>query len=195
MILLASASLRRQQLLDQIGVSFTVLPQDVDESLRAGEEPADYVQRVAIAKAQSALPQLQQHNCRLVLAADTAVVCDGRVLGKPQSETEAVAMLLALAGREHRVLTAVTAGDANGLRQLLSESRVSFRDITEAEARAYWRSGEPGGKAGGYAIQGLAAIFVSDLHGSYSGVMGLPLYETACLLQQFAISCLPVDKI
>ncbi len=191
MILLASASPRRQQLLEQIGVAFTVAPQDVDETVRAGEDPRAYVERIARAKAEGALPRLQSGQFSLVLAADTAVVCDDHVMGKPGDEDAAVAMLTALSGREHRVLTAVSVSDGTRFESAHSESRVRFRSISEEEARAYWLSGEPAGKAGAYGIQGIAAIFVSELHGSYSGVMGLPLFETAGLLAKFGISCLP----
>jgi septum formation protein len=122
-----------------------------------------------------------------VLAADTSVVCDATVLGKPRDEADAVDMLRRLSGREHRVLSAVTLSTQDKQRTVLSESRVRFREISIEEAQQYYRSGEPLGKAGAYAIQGYAAVFVEQLFGSYSGVMGLPLFETAQLLAEFSV--------
>jgi septum formation protein len=186
-LILASASPRRQELLSQIGVRFRVAAQDIDESGRAGEPGEAYVRRIASEKAHSALATLAENE--VVLAADTTVLCDGQILGKPASESEAVAMLTQLSGREHQVLTAVTVADRDRQQQALGQARVSFRAISEAEARRYWASGEPRGKAGAYAIQGLAAVFVESLSGSYSAVVGLPLFETAALLEEFGINC------
>ena len=189
-IILASASARRQQLLSQIGVRFTTRSQDIDESIRSGELASSYVIRMAQEKAKSALSAFyvnKDSKDTLVLAADTIVVCDADVLGKPMDAADAVDMLRRLSGREHRVLSAVTLATQNKLCTVLSESRVSFREISIAEAQQYYRSGEPVGKAGGYAIQGYAAIFVEQLIGSYSGVMGLPLFETAQLLSEFVV--------
>jgi septum formation protein len=189
-IILASASARRQELLNQIGVRFTVLSQGIDESIRSGELAHDYVMRMAKEKADSALRALtvsKDSSDTLVLAADTSVVCDEEVFGKPTDEADAVDMLRRLSGREHRVLSAVTLAMQDKQRSVLSESRVSFREISVKEAQQYFRSGEPTGKAGAYAIQGYAAVFVEQLIGSYSGVMGLPLFETAQLLAEFAV--------
>jgi len=189
-IILASASARRQELLSQIGVRFTVRSQDIDESIRSGELANDYVIRMAQEKADSALRTLHVSKASsntLVLAADTSVVCGARVLGKPLDEADAVDMLRRLSGREHRVLSAVTLATQDKQRSVLSESRVRFREISATEAQQYYRSGEPKGKAGAYAIQGYAAVFVEQLIGSYSGVMGLPLFETAQLLAEFAV--------
>ncbi|MFT6822688.1 MAG: septum formation protein [Pseudohongiellaceae bacterium] len=189
-IILASASARRQELLSQIGVRFTVRSQDIDESIRIGELANDYVIRMAQEKANSALSALcviKDSSDSLVLAADTSVVCDARVLGKPLDEADAVDMLRCLSGREHRVLSAVTLATRDKQRTVLSESQVRFREISVAEAQQYYRSGEPQGKAGAYAIQGYAAVFVEQLIGSYSGVMGLPLFETAQLLAEFSV--------
>lgn len=189
-IILASASARRQELLTQIGVRFTVRSQDIDESIRSGEFANDYVTRMAQEKADSALSELSSSkgsSATLVLAADTSVVCDARVLGKPKDEADALAMLRCLSGREHRVLSAVTLATQSKQRTVLSESRVRFREISGEEAQQYYRSGEPQGKAGAYAIQGYAAVFVEQLIGSYSGVMGLPLFETARLLAEFSV--------
>ena len=189
-IILASTSARRQELLSQIGVRFTVRSQDIDESIRSGEFANDYVTRMAQEKADSALCALhasKDSSDTLVLAADTSVVCDADVLGKPMDEADAIAMLLKLSGREHRVLSAVTLATKDKQRTVLSESRVRFREINAKEAQQYYRSGEPQGKAGAYAIQGYAAVFVELLIGSYSGVMGLPLFETAQLLAEFSV--------
>lgn len=189
-IILASASARRQELLRQIGVRFTVRSQDIDESIRSGELANDYVIRMAQEKAKSALsafPVNNDSNATVVLAADTSVVCDADVLGKPIDEADAVDMLRRLSGREHRVLCAVTLATQDKQRTVLSESRVRFREISIAEAQQYYRSGESAGKAGAYAIQGYAAVFVEQLIGSYSGVMGLPLFQTAQLLSEFTV--------
>jgi septum formation protein len=193
-IILASASARRQELLSQIGVRFTVRSQDIDESIRSGELANDYVTRMAQEKAGSALNALrvsEDSSDAVVLAADTSVVCDADVLGKPVNEADAVGMLRLLSGREHRVLSAVTLATQVNQRTVLSESRVRFREISLDEAQQYYRSGEPMGKAGAYAIQGYAAVFVEQLIGSYSGVMGLPLFETAQLLAEFSV---PVES-
>lgn len=187
-LILASASPRRQQLLQQIGVSCTISPQDIDETPLAGESPAALARRLAERKAAAARNE-GTSEITVVLASDTVVACHERALGKPRDEAEAVAMLQSLSGREHEVLTAVTASSDTRSETILSRSLVSFREISESEARLYWRSGEPRDKAGAYAIQGLGAVFVKDLHGSYSGVMGLPLYETAALLAQFGVPC------
>jgi|TARA_B110000967_G_C18809329_1_gene522730 septum formation protein len=196
-IILASASARRQELLSQIGVRFTVRSQDIDESIRSGELANDYVTRMAQEKAGSALNALrvsEDSSDAVVLAADTSVVCDADVLGKPANEADAVGMLRLLSGREHRVLSAVTLATQVNQRTVLSESRVRFREISIDEAQQYYRSGEPMGKAGAYAIQGYAAVFVEQLIGSYSGVMGLPLFETAQLLAEFSVPVQSTDS-
>jgi septum formation protein len=181
---LASRSPRRRELLAQLGLRPAVISADVDETPRADEDPQQFVARVALAKAKAGrqtaplpLP---------VLGADTAVVCDGRILGKPANADDALAMLRLLSGREHQVLTGVA---LLGARQqtAVSDTRVRFRPIGAEEAAAYWASGEPRDKAGAYAIQGLGALFVERINGSYSGVVGLPLFETARLLAQEGI--------
>jgi septum formation protein len=182
LICLASRSPRRRELLLQIGVPHLLLEIDVDESIRSGERPADYVLRVSRDKAMAGLERCYEAECLPVLAADTTVVVDGRMLGKPADRDDGFDMLRMLSGRSHEVYTAVALGHRR-LETRLSVSRVSFRPVTAREIQAYWESGEPADKAGGYAIQGLAAQFVSELRGSYSGVMGLPLYETAELLR------------
>jgi septum formation protein len=186
---LASRSPRRSELLSQIGVTHEVVAVNVDESTVAGESPADYVVRLALEKAAAGHAAVQ-NSSRPVLAADTAVVVDGEILGKPADRADAIAMLTRLSGRDHEVLTGVALA-GNELESSLSISRVSFRPITENEAAAYWLSGEPADKAGGYAIQGLGAVFVSHLEGSFSGVMGLPLFATAKLLRAAGIE--PLD--
>jgi len=189
---LASASPRRRELLAQIGVPHLVLACDVDETVRPGEEPARYAARVALAKGAAAWAQPAQRRGLPVLAADTTVVLDGRMLGKPATREEGSAMLLALAGRTHEVLTAIAlltgTGQSPVARQRVVRSEVRFRPIGPAEAARYWETGEPRDKAGGYAVQGLGAVFVAGLAGSYAGVMGLPLFETAGLLQEAGIA-------
>jgi septum formation protein len=180
LLCLASVSPRRRELLQQIGVPHVVAAPDIDETARADEPPHDYVVRLACAKARamvgsaSGLP---------VLAADTIVVIDGRMCGKPTDAQQGIAMLGELSGRSHQVLTAVALARAGQVEHRLSTSEVRFRPLTLAECRAYWDSGEPRDKAGGYAIQGRGAVFIEHLSGSYSGVMGLPLFETAQLLE------------
>jgi len=185
-LVLASASPRRRELLWQIGVAHRVAVAGVDERALSGEHAADCVQRLALAKART-IWQEELHVGLPVLGADTAVVLDGEMLGKPATRADAIGMLLRLAGREHRVLTAVALVDRRGARVRLCDSEVRFRELTHAECARYWESGEPRDKAGGYAIQGLAAVFVSALRGSYSGVMGLPLFETAELLDDAGV--------
>jgi septum formation protein len=179
---LASASPRRRELLRQIGVRFKVIAADVDEGLLQDEAPVTYVSRLATAKAHAGW-QLREAADAPVLAADTAVVFDGSILGKPLDRRDAEHMLRTLSGRTHEVLTAVALRSHAGVELRVSRSLVTFRPIEAAEAHAYWDTGEPCDKAGGYAIQGHAAVFVADLKGSYSGVMGLPLFETAELLR------------
>jgi septum formation protein len=186
-VFLASASPRRRELLSQIGVPFEVLVAAVDEGVRPGEAPPEYVQRVACAKAAAAWALRPGDRPAPVLSADTAVVQDGAVLGKPADACDGARMLRLLSGRSHEVLTAVALASADGIESRLCRSAVTFRVLEEAEIRDYWRTGEPCDKAGGYAIQGRAAVFVLDLRGSYSGVMGLPLFETAALLDRAGV--------
>jgi len=178
---LASKSPRRRELLAQIGVSYGIIAAELDEAPLPGEAPEDYAQRVALDKARAGRALLAVLDPVPVLGADTLVTIDGRILGKPRDADEALTMLRLLSGRTHRVLSAVALIGAEE-RQVLSTSEVSFRPISDQEARAYWASGEPLDKAGGYAIQGSGAVFARELRGSYSGVMGLPLFETARLL-------------
>lgn len=186
---LASGSPRRRELLTQIGVPFSSLSVPIDENALPEEPPRAYVERLARAKAQAGLAALADPRDAVVLGADTAVILDGRILGKPLDRDEAVATLNALSAREHLVLTAVALASTTRVVARVVGTRVRFRRLTRAEIEAYWATGEPRDKAGSYAIQGLAAVFVSQLHGSYSAVVGLPLGETAELLAEFAIPC------
>lgn len=168
-------------LLEQIGVNYRLLPVEADERRGRGEDAETYVQRIAVAKARHACRQPEYGDGLPIVAADTVVVVDGEILGKPRGRDDALAMLARLSGRAHEVLTAVAVtGPWDEV--MLSRTRVMLRHITPAEAAAYWETGEPADKAGAYAIQGRGAVFVAGLEGSYSGVVGLPLFETAALL-------------
>ncbi|MDH1054792.1 Maf family protein [Aquipseudomonas alcaligenes] len=186
---LASASPRRRELLAQIGVPFVTLIASIDETALPGEPAERYVERLAREKALAGLAALSDPADAVVLGADTAVVLDGRILGKPADRAECLATLAALSGREHQVLTAVALASAQRIESRVVSSRVRFRPLRAGEAEAYWATGEPCDKAGSYGIQGLAAVFVSQLEGSYSAVVGLPLCETAQLLGEFGIPC------
>ncbi|MFK0311533.1 Maf family protein [Pseudomonas sp. NPDC090233] len=190
---LASGSPRRRELLTQIGVPFTVTSAPIDETPLPDESAVAYVERLAKAKAEAGLASL--NGPAVVLGADTAVVLDGRILGKPENREDALAMLADLAGREHQVLTAVALSDGQCCLSVSVTSNVRFRAITAEEAERYWASGEPADKAGGYAIQGLGAVFVTGLQGSYSAVVGLPLSETADMLSQFGIACWQIPAL
>jgi septum formation protein len=184
-VYLASASPRRRALLEQIGVRFQVLGVAIDESPQPSEAALAYVTRLAGAKAAAGWQQRHAQTPdgdSAVLAADTAVVLDGRILGKPAHRRDAIEMLGQLSGRTHEVLTGIALATQRGIESRVSRSEVTLRAISANEAAAYWDSGEPCDKAGGYAIQGRAAIFIAHLRGSFSGVMGLPLFETAELL-------------
>jgi septum formation protein len=187
-LILASASPRRKELLVQLGVRCEVFPADIHECPEPGETPEAYVRRVAADKSAEVL---RASGGRLpVLAADTEVVLDGEILGKPRDFAHAREMLSRLSGREHLVLSAVSLRSGASHFETLCVSTVAFREITADELAAYWASGEPLGKAGAYAIQGRGAIFIRHLAGSHSGVMGLPLFETAGLLAQIGIRTL-----
>ena len=187
-IYLASASPRRRELLRQIGVVYRLLRIEIDETPLAGESPDDYVVRLALAKAKAGCAALGRRQPAPVLGADTAVVVDDAILGKPRNREEGLAMLARLSGREHQVLSAVALATPTRNAVKVQESGVRFRPLTLAECAAYWDSGEPRDKAGSYGIQGQAAAFIAELRGSYSGVMGLPLFETAELLREFGLS-------
>jgi septum formation protein len=182
LIYLASASPRRSALLDQVGLAHRVRPVNVDESVRAGEPPDDYVHRLAVLKAETLWLELPRDERLPVLGADTAVALGGEILGKPRDEQDCGRMLRLLSGRTHQVFTAVALRATDGCQSRLNVSEVTFRKLADAEIHDYWRSGEPADKAGAYAVQGLAALFIERIAGSYSGIMGLPLFETGGLL-------------
>ena len=196
-IYLASRSPRRRELLRQIGVGHEVLLLredlkrgiDVDETPQPSEAPADYVKRIALAKAEAGVKSTARRAGFLkpVLAADTTVTLDERIIGKPNNAEHAAEILALLSGRSHRVITAVAMAFADRIESRVSESSVWMREISDAEIRAYAATGEPLDKAGAYAVQGRAAAFITRIDGSYSGIMGLPLAETADLLRTFGI--------
>ena len=189
---LASQSPRRRELLTQIGISFIPQAVDIDESIKPDEIAEKYVQRLANEKAVAGLSLLKHQNIA-VLGSDTSVVIDGEILGKPKNDSDAKRMLTLLSGKSHKVMTAVTLAikseekDKPELTSIVSVSKVTFKKLSNNEIEQYIQSGEPTDKAGSYAIQGLAAAFITHLSGSYSGVMGLPLYETAELLRKAGI--------
>lgn len=181
-LILASASPRRKELLDQIGVRYIVHPVDIDETPKDREVAMDYVYRVAAEKSAACASKV---TCSLpILAADTSVVLDGQIMGKPKNREHAMTMLNQLSGKTHSVYSAVSLRSQceNNYFQALSKTEVKFRKISNEEIQSYWDTGEPEGKAGAYAIQGLASVFVESIKGSFSGVVGLPLFETAELL-------------
>lgn len=196
-VYLASGSPRRRQLLEQIGVPFQVLGVSVDETTGPLEMPRDYVLRLAEAKADAGRRQVaaSAFESGPVLAADTAVVIDETILGKPRDSADGLRMLRLLSGKTHEVVTAIALATADAIVTRVSRSEVEFRAIGEAEAREYWGTGEPCDKAGGYAVQGRGAIFIARLQGSYSGVMGLPLYETAELLRTAGVPRWRVEDV
>ncbi|MDT8406218.1 MAG: Maf family protein [Methylococcales bacterium] len=187
-LILASESPRRADLLRQLGVEFNQCRPAIDETPQSCEAPTDYVRRIALAKAQAVWQGLNEP--AWVLAADTAVVVDDMILGKPENRDQGLDMLRRLSGRWHQVLTGVALqGDSQT--QAISVSQVLFKPLTEHDISAYWRVGESMDKAGAYAIQGRAAMFIERIEGSYSGVMGLPLFETAELLAKQGMKLLP----
>jgi septum formation protein len=194
-IYLASQSPRRRQLLEQLGVTYQLLLPDGDEDAEAleqvlpNEAPAVYVQRVTQLKLDAALQRLQRRRLAAapVLCSDTTVAMGRAIFGKPADPADAAAMLAQMAGRNHRVLTAVAVGLGTRHEQVLSRSQVRFAPLGADEIEAYVGTGEPMGKAGAYGVQGRAAAFISHISGSYSGIMGLPLYETAQLLRRFQV--------
>ena len=183
-IILASSSPRRKELLDQIKVTYDVYPVDIDETPFPGERPLDYVQRLAAEKSAACKEQFKTE--MPVLAADTAVILGAVIMGKPKDKADAMAMLSQLSGKTHQVYSAVSLrGREHG--QAVSITEVTFRCLTEQEILAYWHSGEPVDKAGSYAIQGRGGVFIESIKGSFSGVVGLPLFETAELLSKQGI--------
>lgn len=187
-IIVASSSPRRRELLDQICVRYILSPVAVDETPRRGETPEQYVVRLAAAK--SLLAQRSERTQLPILGADTAVVLAGEIMGKPRGRDHALAMLARLSGRRHQVMSAVSVRSPQQHWQALNVSTVIFRPIGQEEMLAYWATGEPVDKAGAYAIQGVGALFVKHIEGSFSGVVGLPLHETADLLRKAGVSLL-----
>lgn len=185
---LASSSLRRHEILAALGLEFTAAGVDIDETRYDGEPVADMVVRLAVAKAATARTSVDQ--LVPVIGADTAVAVDDLVLGKPGSRDDAVQMLASLSGRTHEVLTGVALDYTGGVRTAMSVTEVRFREISPDEAQSYWQSGEPVDKAGAYAVQGIGGMFVEDISGSYSGVVGLPVFETAALLADAGVDVL-----
>jgi septum formation protein len=195
-IYLASKSPRRRELLKQIGVHYELLMMreqaprvDIDESPLADETAHAYVQRIVRLKAETAIKVMRQRRLtpRPILTADTTVTLDGHILGKPVDKADAIRMLTQLAGESHQVLTAVAVAVDQEVKQVMTTSFVTFAKLSEDEIKSYIETGEPMDKAGAYAVQGVAAKFIAKLSGSYSGVMGLPLYETATLLRQCGV--------
>lgn len=180
MLYLASRSPRRQTLLAQIGVEFSVCVADIDESKLPAEAAENYVQRITRAKAEAAL---QKYPHDAVLTADTAVIKDQHILGKPSGLSSFREMMKLLSAGTHQVLTGVALAQGNDIDYRLNVSNVTFRPLHDEEILAYWETGEPQDKAGGYAVQGLGAVFIERIEGSYSGIMGLPLFETAAMLR------------
>ncbi len=187
-LILASQSPRRRELLNQLGLRVQVCPADIDEVPKPGETAAEYALRIALEKARAGA--VAARAALPVLGADTDVVVDGEILGKPASREQGVAMLRRLADRRHEVYSAVAVGLGDRWLSRLSVTEVHFGPVSQTQAEAYWSSGEPVDKAGGYGIQGLGGGFVREIRGSYSGVVGLPLYETCELLREFGIEIL-----
>jgi len=186
-ITLASASPRRRELLEQIQVSYTVLPANIDETQIEGESAEQFVKRLALEKAQCVYRQSPE---RPALGADTIVIIDQQILGKPESQDHAKHMLKMLSGNMHLVMTAVAIDNGETQHVVLSTSEVEFVQLSDQQIDAYWLTGEPIDKAGAYAIQGIAAQFIKNINGSYSSIMGLPLYETTELLKLVGIKLL-----
>jgi septum formation protein len=186
-LILASSSPRRKEILEALGLDFTVRAADVDESLRDSESAADMVLRLAARKAEA----IAANAGEIVIGADTAVVLGEEIFGKPVDADDAIRMLTSLSGCTHQVMTGVAVASAEGLASILSVTDVRFREIDSDEARRYWHSGEPAGKAGAYAIQGRGGMFVEAIMGSYTGVVGLPVFETVNLLHEAGLETLP----
>ncbi len=187
-LILASSSPRRKNILETMGLAFAVISADVDESLREDESAADMVVRLAVAKTAAIAAQPGQ----ITIGADTAVVLNEKIFGKPADAGDALRMLLELSGRTHQVMTGVAVATSAGVQSELCVSDVRFREISPDEAQRYWQSGEPRGKAGAYAIQGRGGVFVEAIMGSYTSVVGLPVFEAARLLRNAGLETLPI---
>ena len=194
LIWLASASPRRSELLRQIGVSHEIRAVNLDEQIAGMENPAEYVTRLARAKAEALWQTLAEPERRPVLGSDTSVALGNEVLGKPLDRTHAIQMLRRLSGCTHQVYTAVALRHAAGCDVRLSVSDVTMRSLSDAQIAAYWETGEPADKAGAYGIQGRAALFIERIAGSYSGIVGLPLFETGELLRMAGITLEPTTS-
>ena len=184
-LILASQSPRRQQLLEQLGYQFRCLPANIDEAILAHESAEQYVTRLALAKAQCIANN--QQNSNLVLGCDTSVVINQQVLGKPKNQADCFRLLGLLSGKVHQVLTAVSLVKADFSKTVLVTTEVKFKVLSHAEIKQYWLTGEPQDKAGAYGIQGIGGQFVKHIVGSYSAVVGLPLYQTVQLLNEFGL--------
>ncbi len=191
-IYLASRSPRRGEILTNMGIDFEVVPSDIDESVLPDEEPDAYVLRLARKKAEVCLEHIRKHHLQElpVLAADTTVCMDGDILGKPEDDADAATMLRHMSGRVHWVHTAVAVGLGDHIETALSSTVVSMAELSKAQIAAYIATGEPRDKAGAYGIQGMASLFIKRIDGSYSGVMGLPIFETGELLKKFGVEVL-----
>jgi septum formation protein len=185
MLILASQSPRRAELLQQIGIPFSQYSVDIDESVRVGEKPEAYVQRMAQEK--SSLGYQRAQTNQVVLGADTIVVSNNRILGKPKDKNDGVRMLGILSDNTHQVFTGVTITSTKQQKTVIVETKVCFGPLSSQQIQWYWQTGEPQDKAGGYGIQGLGGQFVKHIKGSYSAVVGLPLYQTRILLTEFGI--------
>ncbi len=184
-LILASQSPRRKELLQQLGYNFSCAPADIDESVLPAESPTQYVARLALEKANVIAKEQAQDV--VVLGSDTSVVFDQHILGKPESLSDCIAILTMLSGNTHQVITAIAVVKAQQSQVVVVSTEVDFKILTEAEIKRYWHTGEPQDKAGAYGIQGIAGQFVKQIRGSYSAVVGLPLYETAQLLAEFGV--------
>ncbi len=184
---LASRSPRRRELLEQLSINYQVITADVPEEHQLGESPENYVKRLALEKAQAGWQKVPENAKCPVLGSDTVVVLGGEILEKPKDRSHGLQMLERLSGHTHQVMTGIALVAEDQALSRVSISRVTFRDTTPAEREAYWATGEPADKAGGYAVQGMAAVFIERIEGSYSGIMGLSLYELCDMLAQFRI--------
>jgi septum formation protein len=191
-LILASGSPRRANLLQQIGLTFEVVRPDIDETVDLGESPVSYATRMSASKMLRSKALLKKAGEAVILCADTIVVLDGEIVGKPETRFDAITVLQRMSGKKHQVLTSVTIGEtiSSKQRSFFVETIVTFRQLSLSECEAYWETGEPADKSGSYGIQGLGSIFVAGIDGSPSNVAGLPLMETAAELKSFGIECL-----
>ena len=197
-LILASQSPRRRELLNQLGFQFSIQASDIDEAVNIAETPSDYVLRLAKQKAQHVLKSLSEEEQKnsFILGSDTSVVMDGKILAKPENESDCLKTLSLLSDNQHQVLTAIALVSKSAVQGEVITTQVTFKKLSKAEIQAYWLTGEPQDKAGSYGIQGIAGQFVKTISGSYSAVVGLPLYETAQLLTQAGfVGAIDANKI